>query len=51
MRRAKATPIHLRTKNLRAAQLLLGHSKLESTIRCLGIEVNDALKISERTEI
>jgi site-specific recombinase XerC len=39
------------TKNLRAVQLLLGHSKLESTVRYLGIEVHDALEISEQTEI
>jgi len=40
-----------RTKNLRAVQLLLGHSKLESTVRYLGIEVDDALEIAEQTEI
>ena len=51
MRRTKATLIYKRTKNLRAVQLLLGHSKLESTVRYLGIEVNDALEISEQTEI
>lgn len=51
MRRTKATLIYRRTKNLRAVQLLLGHSKLESTVRYLGIEVDDALEISERTEI
>jgi len=51
MRRTKATSIYKRTKNLRAVQLLLGHSKLESTVRYLGIEVNDALDISEQTEI
>ena len=38
-------------KNLRAVQLLLGHTKLESTVRYLGIEVDDALEISEQTEI
>jgi site-specific recombinase XerC len=43
--------IYRRTKNLRAVQLLLGHSKLESTVRYLGIEVADALEISEQTEI
>jgi site-specific recombinase XerC len=43
--------IYRRTKNLRAVQLLLGHSKLESTVRYLGIEVGDALEISEQTEI
>ena len=51
MRRTKATLIYRRTKNLRAVQLLLGHSKLESTVRCLGIEVDEALEISEQTEI
>ena len=51
MRRTKATLIHRRTKNLRAVQLLLGHRKLESTVRYLGIEVDDALEISEQTEI
>jgi len=43
MRRTKATLIYRRTKNLRAVQLLLGHTKLESTVRYLGIEVDDAL--------
>lgn len=51
MRRTKATLIYRRTKNLRAVQLLLGHSKLESTVRYLGIEVDDALELSEQTEI
>jgi integrase len=51
MRRTKATLIYRRTKNLRAVQLLLGNSKLESTVRYLGIEVDDALEISEQTEI
>ena len=50
MRRTKATLIYRRTKNLRAVQILLGHNKLESTIRYLGIEVDDALEISEKTE-
>jgi integrase len=47
----KATLIYKRTKNIRAIQLLLGHTKLESTVRYLGIEVDDALEISEQTEI
>jgi integrase len=47
LRRTKATLIYRRTKNLRAVQLLLGHSKLESTVRYLGIEVNDALEMAE----
>jgi integrase len=51
MRRTKATLIYRRTKNLRAVQLLLGHSKLESTVRYLGIEVDDALEIAEQMEI
>lgn len=51
LRRTKATMIYRRTKNLRAVQLLLGHSKLESTVRYLGIEVEDALEMAERTEV
>ncbi len=51
MRRTKASLIYKRTKNLRAVQILLGHTKLESTIRYLGIEVDDALEISEHTDI
>lgn len=51
MRRTTATLIYKRTNNLRAIQLLLGHFKLESTVRYLGIEVDDALEISEQTEI
>ena len=50
-RRTKASLIYKRTKNLRAAQLLLGHSKLESTVRYLGIEVDDALEMAEKTEV
>ncbi|MBK4737320.1 tyrosine-type recombinase/integrase [Noviherbaspirillum sp. DKR-6] len=51
MRRTKVTLIYRQTKNLRAVQLLLGHTKLESTVRYLGIEVDDALEISENIEI
>jgi integrase len=51
LRRTKATLIYKRTKNIRAIQLLLGHSKLESTVRYLGIDLDDALEISEQTEI
>ena len=47
MWRTKATLIYKGTKNLRAVQILLGHSKLESTVRYLGIKVDDALEISE----
>jgi site-specific recombinase XerD len=50
LRRTKATLIYRRTKNLRAVQLLLGHRKLESTVIYLGIEVEDALEIAERTD-
>jgi len=50
MRRTKATLIYRTTKNLRAIQLLLGHSRLESTVRYLGIEVDDALEIAEQIE-
>jgi integrase len=51
LRRTKATLIYRRTKNLRAVQLLLGHLKLESTVRYLGIEVDDALEMAEQTEV
>ena len=51
IRRTKASLIYRRTKNIRAVQLLLGHTKLESTVRYLGIEVEDALELSEQTEI
>jgi integrase len=51
LRRTKATLIYKRTKNLRAIQLLLGHTKLESTVRYLDIEVDDALELAEQTEV
>ncbi len=51
MRRTKVSLIYRRTKNLRAIQLLLGHTRLESTVRYLGIEVDDALEIAEQTEV
>lgn len=51
MRRTKASLIYRRTKNLRAVQILLGHTKLESTVRYLGIEVDDALEMAEQTEV
>ncbi|WP_313273824.1 tyrosine-type recombinase/integrase [Stenotrophomonas sp.] len=50
MRRTKASLIYRRTRNLRAVQILLGHTKLESTVRYLGIEVDDALEIAEQTD-
>lgn len=51
MGRTKATLIYRRTKNPRAVQLLPGFTKLDSTVRHLGIEVGDAAEISERTEL
>jgi hypothetical protein len=51
MRRTKASLIYRRTKNLRAVQLLLRRSKLESTVRYLGIEVDDALELAEQTDV
>ena len=51
MRRTKAAQIYRKTGNLRAVQLLLGHAKIESTVRYLGIEVDDALTISEQVEL
>ncbi|HGA2320375.1 TPA: tyrosine-type recombinase/integrase [Pseudomonas putida] len=51
LRRTKASLIYRRTKNLRAVQLLLGHTKLESTVRYLGIEVDDALEMAEQKEV
>jgi site-specific recombinase XerD len=51
MRRTKPTLIYRRTKNIRAVQLLLGHTKLESTVRYLGIEVEDALELAEQIDV
>ena len=51
LRRTKVAPIYRRVGNLRAVQLLLGHIKLENTVRYLGIEVDDALAISEQVDI
>src|SRR5208282_5034860 len=51
IRRTKPSLIYRRTKNLRAVQLLLGHTKLERTVRYLGIEVEDALELAEQTEV
>jgi site-specific recombinase XerD len=51
LRRTKASLIYRRTKNLRAVQLLLSHTKLESTVRYLGIEVDHALEMAEQTEV
>jgi len=51
LRRTKATLLYRRTKNLRAVQLLLGHAKLDSTVRYLGIDIDDALELSEQIDI
>jgi integrase len=51
LRRTKATLIYRRTGNLRAVQLLLGHTKIESTVRYLGIEIDDAIEIAEKIDI
>ena len=51
MRRTKAALIYKKTGNLRAVQLLLGHTKLESTVRYLGVEVDDALHVAEQVEL
>ncbi|MEZ9340814.1 tyrosine-type recombinase/integrase, partial [Vibrio splendidus] len=50
MRRTKATLVYAKTKNIRAVQLLLGHTKVDNTIRYLGVELEDALLLSEGTE-
>ena len=51
MRRTKATLLYRKTKNLRAVQLLLGHSKLDSAVRYLGIEIDDAQEMSEQIDV
>ena len=51
LRRTKATLIYKMTGNLRAVQLLLGHTKIESTVRYLGIEVDDALAVAEQIDV
>jgi site-specific recombinase XerC len=51
LRRTKASLIYKATGNLRAVQILLGHSKIENTVRYLGVDIDDALTLSERTEI
>lgn len=51
LRRTKATLIYRKTGNLRAIQLLLGHSKIDSTVRYLGVEVEDALELAESVEL
>ena len=51
LRRTKVSMLYRKTGNLRACQLLLGHTKLESTVRYLGVELDDALALSEALEI
>ena len=51
LRRTKVSMLYRKTGNLRACQLLLGHTKLESTIRYLGVELDDALQLSEALEL
>ena len=51
LRRTQATLIYRRTKNLRAVQLLLGHAKLDSTVRYLGIEIDDAPEMAEQIDV
>ncbi len=51
LRRTKASIIYKRTGNLRAVQILLGHTKIESTVRYLGVDVEDALVLAEGTEL
>ena len=51
LRRTKAALIYKQTGNLRAVQILLGHSKIETTVRYLGVEVEDALTLAEATEV
>jgi site-specific recombinase XerD len=51
LRCTKASLIYRRTGNIRAVQLLLGHTKLESTVRYLGVEVDDALAIAEQVDV
>jgi integrase len=51
LRRTKATLIYRRTGNLRAVQLLLGRTKIESTVRYVGVDVDDALAISEQVDV
>jgi len=51
LRRTRATLIYRRTGNIRAVQLLLGHTKIESTVHYLGVEVDDALALSEQIDV
>ena len=51
LRRTKASIIYKATGNLRAIQILLGHSKIENTVRYLGVDIEDALTLAEKTEL
>src|SRR5271165_600370 len=51
LRRTKASIIYKQTGNLRAVQILLGHTKIESTVRYLGVDIEDALALAEVTEV
>lgn len=51
MRRTKVTQLYKKTGNLRAVQLLLGHTKMDSTVRYLGVEIEDALSLSEGIDL
>lgn len=51
LRRTKAAIIYKATGNLRAIQILLGHTKIENTVRYLGVDIEDALELAEKTEI
>jgi site-specific recombinase XerC len=51
LRRTKASLIYKKTGNLRAVQILLGHRKIESTVRYLGVDLEDALSLSEGTDV
>ena len=51
MRRSKVAQIHKKTGNLRAVQLMLGHTKMDSTVRYLGVDIEDALSLSEGIDL
>ena len=51
MRRTKVAQLYRKTGNLRTVQLLLGHAKIETTVRYLGVELDDALRLAEQIEL